>query len=259
MAGESYFNLDGKVALITGASRGIGLAIAAAYAAAGAKVVIASRKQEALDAAAVQIRQAGGDVCPVAAHTGDTQAVSRLVERAVRAYGGLDILVNNAATNPHFGPLLTSEESHWAKILDVNITGYFRMVKACAPVFQQRGGGVVINMASVAGKTYQPGMGIYSVSKAGVIMLTQALAVELAADRIRVNAIAPGFVKTQFSRLLWETPEIYSRIAAMIPMGRMALPEELSGVALYLASDAASFTTGAVFYVDGGQLAGRGW
>lgn len=258
MAGETGFNLDGKVALVTGASRGIGLAIAAAYAAAGVKVVIASRKQEALDAAAAQIRQAGGEVTPVAAHTGDTQAVSRLVERAVQAYGGLDILVNNAATNPHFGPLLTSEDSHWAKILDVNITGYFRMVKACASVFQQRGGGVVINMASVAGNTYQPGMGIYSVSKAGVIMLTQALAVELAADKIRVNAIAPGFVKTQFSRVLWETPEIYNRIKTMIPMGRMALPEELTGLALYLASDAASFTTGAVFYVDGGQLAGRG-
>ena len=257
MTGETGFNLDGKVALITGASRGIGLAIAAAYAAAGAKVVLASRKQEALEAAAAQIRLAGGDVLPVAAHTGDGQAVQQLVDKAVEAYGGVDILVNNAATNPHFGPLLTSDESQWAKILDVNIIGYFRMIKACAPVFQQRGGGVVINMASVAGNTYQPGMGIYSVSKAGVIMLTQALAVELAADRIRVNAIAPGFVKTQFSRVLWETPEIYERIKTMIPMGRMALPEEITGLALYLASDAASFTTGAVIYVDGGQLAGR--
>jgi NAD(P)-dependent dehydrogenase (short-subunit alcohol dehydrogenase family) len=258
MTGESYFNLAGKVALITGASRGIGLAIAAAYAAAGAKVVISSRKPEALEAAAAQIRGAGGEALPVAAHTGDSQAVMLLVDKAVQAYGGVDILVNNAATNPHFGPLLTSEESHWAKILDVNITGYFRTIKACAPFFQQRGGGVVINMASVAGNTYQPGMGIYSVSKAGVIMLTQALAVELAPDRIRVNAIAPGFVKTQFSRVLWESPELYSRITAMIPLGRMALPEELTGLALYLASDAASFTTGAVFYVDGGQLAGRG-
>ncbi len=185
------------------------------------------------------------------------RSVAWLIGRC-RLTAGVDILVNNAATNPHFGPLLTSEESHWAKILDVNITGYFRMVKACAPVFKQRGGGVVINMASVAGNTYQPGMGIYSVSKAGVIMLTQALAVELAADKIRVNAIAPGFVKTQFSRVLWETPEIYDQIKTMIPMGRMALPEELTGLALYLASDAASFTTGAVFYVDGGQLAGRG-
>jgi NAD(P)-dependent dehydrogenase (short-subunit alcohol dehydrogenase family) len=259
MTAETGFNLVGKVALVTGASRGIGLAIAAAYAAAGAKVVISSRKQEALEAAATQIRQAGGEALPVAAHTGESEAVRNLVARAVEAFGGIDILVNNAATNPHFGPLLTSEESHWAKILDVNITGYFRMVQACALVFKQRGGGSVINMASVAGRDYQPGMGIYSVSKAGVIMLTQALAVELAADNIRVNAIAPGMIKTQFSRVLWETPEIYSRITAMIPMGRMALPEELTGMALYLASDAASFTTGAVFYVDGGQLAGRGW
>jgi NAD(P)-dependent dehydrogenase (short-subunit alcohol dehydrogenase family) len=259
MAVPTGFNLEGKVALVTGASRGIGLAIAAAFAAAGAKVVISSRKQEALQGAAEQIRQAGGEVLPVAAHTGDLQAVVNLVERAVEAYGGVDILVNNAATNPHFGPLITADESHWAKILDVNITGYFRTIQACVPVFKQRGGGCVINMASVAGKDYQPGMGIYSVSKAGVIMLTQAFAVELAADKIRVNAIAPGFVKTQFSRVLWETPEIYERIKTMIPMGRMALPEELTGMALYLASDLASFTTGAVFYVDGGQLAGRGF
>jgi NAD(P)-dependent dehydrogenase (short-subunit alcohol dehydrogenase family) len=259
MAGNPGFNLDGKVALVTGASRGIGLAIAAAYAAAGAKVVISSRKQEALEAAAQQIRQAGGEVLPVAAHTGDSQAVQHLVDRAVEAYGGVDILVNNAATNPHFGPLLTAEESHWAKILDVNITGYFRMIRACVPPFKQRGGGCVINMASVAGRDYQPGMGIYSVSKAGVLMLTRAFAVELAADNIRVNAIAPGFVQTQFSRVLWQTPEIYERIKTMIPMGRIAQPEELTGMALYLASDAASFTTGAVFYVDGGQLAGRGW
>ena len=193
MTNEINFNLEGMVALVTGASRGIGLAIAAAYAAAGAKVVISSRKQEALDAAAMQIRGAGGEVLPVAAHTGDSEAVRKVVQRAVEAYGGIDILVNNAATNPHFGPLLTSEESQWAKILDVNITGYFRMIKACAPLFQQRGGGAVINMASVAGKIYQPGMGIYSVSKAGVIMLTQASAVELAPDNIRVNAIAPAW------------------------------------------------------------------
>jgi NAD(P)-dependent dehydrogenase (short-subunit alcohol dehydrogenase family) len=257
MAVPTGFNLEGKVALVTGASRGIGLAIAAAFAAAGAKVVISSRKQEALEGAAEQIRGAGGEVLPVAAHTGDRQAVATLVERAVEAYGGVDILVNNAATNPHFGPLITAEESHWAKILDVNITGYFRTIQACVPVFKQRGGGCVINMASVAGRDFQPGMGIYSVSKAGVIMLTQAFAVELAADKIRVNAIAPGFVKTQFSRVLWETPELYERIKTMIPMGRIAQPEELTGMALYLASDLASYTTGAVFYVDGGQLAGR--
>lgn len=257
--GETAFNLAGKVALVTGASRGIGLAIAMTYAAAGVKVVISGRKLEALEAAAGQIKDAGGETLPVAAHTGDRQAVQHLVDKAVETYGGVDILVNNAATNPHFGPLLTSEDSHWAKILDVNVTGYFRTIQACAPVFEKRGGGVVINMASVAGRDYQPGMGIYSVSKAGVMMLTQALAVELAADHIRVNAIAPGFVKTQFSRVLWDTPEIYERIKTMIPMGRMALPEEITGLALYLASDAASFTTGSIFYVDGGQLAGRGW
>ena len=195
MADGTGFDLAGKVALVTGASRGIGLAIAAAYAAAGVKVVITSRKQEALEAAAQQIRAPAARCCPWQPILVIPQAVGALVERAVQAYGGIDILVNNAATNPHFGPLLTAEESHWAKILDVNVTGYFRTIQACAPVFQATGGGCVINMASVAGREYQPGMGIYSVSKAGVIMLTKAFAVELAADNIRVNAIAPGMVR----------------------------------------------------------------
>ncbi len=259
MAGEQDFRLDGKVAWVTGASRGIGLAIAATYAAAGAKVVLTSRKQEGVDAAAAQIQAAGGVALPVAAHTGDSEAIRRLVEQVVEVFGGIDILVNNAATNPHFGPILTAEESHWSKILDVNVVGYFRTIKACMDTFRQRGGGKVINLASVAGQVYQPGMGVYCVSKAAVIMLTQALAVELAAENVQVNAIAPGFVKTRFSSLLWQNPELYAQIIRMIPMGRMALPEEVTGAALYLASPAASFTTGAIFTVDGGQLAGRGF
>ena len=252
------FRLDGKVALVTGASRGIGQAIAERYATAGAKVVISSRKQDALEAVAARIKGAGGDVLALAAHTGDAAAIERLVAGAMQAYGGIDILVNNAATNPHFGPLLTAEESHWDKTFEVNVKGYFRMVRACMDTFRQRGGGKVINMASVAGAAYQPGMGIYCVTKAGVIMLTQALAVELAVENIQVNAIAPGFVKTRFSKVLWESADMYERVVRSIPQGRMASPEEVTGIALYLASEASSFTNGSIFYVDGGQLAGRG-
>jgi NAD(P)-dependent dehydrogenase (short-subunit alcohol dehydrogenase family) len=250
------FDLTDKVAIITGASRGIGFAIAEAFAMAGAKVVLASRKQEALDQAAEKIRSQGGEAFPFAAHTGDSESVDKLVAFTLEHFDGLDILVNNAATNPHFGPLLTSEESHWDKILDVNLKGYFRMVKACVESMRQRGGGKVINLASVAGLNYQQGMGIYGISKAGVLMLTKTLAVELAADNIQVNAVVPGFIQTQFSRALWETPEIHQKIIARIPQGRIAQPDELTGIALYLASQASSFTTGAVMLVDGGQMAG---
>lgn len=252
----NLFKLTGKVALITGASRGIGFAIAQAFAGAGAKVVLSSRKQESLDQAAEQIRTKGGDAFAFAAHTGEWESVKELIARSIEHYGGVDILVNNAATNPHFGPLLTSEESHWDKILEVNLKGYFRMVKECAGSMRQRGGGKVINVASVAGLQHQQGMGIYGISKAGVLMLTRTLAVELAPDNIQVNALVPGFIQTRFSRVLWETPEINQKITEHIPQGRMGQPEELTGAALYLASGASSFTTGLVMLVDGGQMAG---
>ena len=255
MSMAPMFDLSGKVALITGGSRGIGLAIAEAYASAGAKVALASRKQAAVDEAADVIHRAGGEALAVAAHTGDSEAVATLVERVTSHYGGIDILVNNAATNPHFGPLLSAEESQWDKILDVNVKGYFRVAKACVPSMRARGGGKIINMASVAGLEAQPMMGVYCVSKAAVLMMTQVLAVELAADNIQVNAIAPGFIRTRFSQVLWSTPEIHDRLVSAVPQGRMAAPEELAGIAVFLASAASSFTTGATYVVDGGQLA----
>ena len=255
MTAGANFDLTGKVALITGASRGIGLAIAQAYAAAGAQVVVASRKQAAVDEAAALIRAAGGDVLPIAAHTGEPEAATALVAQTVAHFGGLDILVNNAATNPHFGPFLTAEESHWDKILDVNVKGYFRMAQACVPAMRARGGGKIINVASVAGLEPQPMMGVYCVSKAAVLMMTQVLAAEVAADNIQVNAIAPGFVKTKFSQVLWSTETIHDQLIKGVPQRRMAEPEELTGIALYLAAPASSYTTGATFIVDGGQLA----
>jgi NAD(P)-dependent dehydrogenase (short-subunit alcohol dehydrogenase family) len=149
---------------------------------------------------------------------------------------------------------MTAEESHWAKIMDVNVVGYFRMVKACVASMAERGGGSVINMASVAGKTPLQNMGVYCVSKAGVLMLTEVLAGELAAQQIRVNAVAPGFVKTKFSAALWQNEQLYKSVVKAIPQRRMADAPELAGIALYLASDASSFTTGGTFVVDGGQL-----
>ena len=257
MPTSSLFDLTGKVAIVTGASRGIGAAIASALAMAGATVVLASRKQEGLDAVAAAIAANGGQALAVAAHTGEQAAVEQLVAQAVDAFGGVDILVNNAATNPHFGPILSADESLWDKTLDVNVKGYFRMAKACTPHMAQRGGGKIINLASVAGLAPQPGMGVYCVTKAAVIMLTEVLAAELAPQNIQVNAIAPGFVKTKFSAAIWSNPTINDATLAGIPQQRMAAPEELTGTVLYLASAASSFTTGATLVVDGGQMVGN--
>lgn len=255
---QPTFDLTGKVALITGASRGIGQAIAETYAGAGAKVVIASRKQDGLDVVAAKIRAAGGDVLAMAAHTGDDTAVGHLVQTAIDTFGGVDILVNNAGTNPHVGPVLSADDGLWDKILDVNLKGYARLAKACLPSMQARGGGKIINIASIVGRRPQPGMGIYSISKAAVLMLTEVLAFELAADQIQVNAIAPGLIQTRFSAAIWQNEAVSESVLKTIPQGRMGTVDELMGVALYLASPASSFTTGATFVVDGGQLVGSG-
>jgi NAD(P)-dependent dehydrogenase (short-subunit alcohol dehydrogenase family) len=246
------FDLSGKVAIITGASKGIGEAIAQTYAAAGASVVLSSRRQKAIDAVAARIRDAGGRTLAVAAHTGSQEAVDNLVRQAVETFGGVDIVVNNAATNPHFGQLLTAEESVWDKTIDVNLKGYARVIKAVLPSLKERGGGKVINVASVAGLSPAPMMGVYGITKAGVLMMTKILANELAPDNVQVNAIAPGFIKTKFSAAIWTAPQIAQIVEKATPMGRIASVDELTGIALYLASSASSFTTGATFVVDGG-------
>lgn len=248
--------LQDKVALITGASRGIGQAIAEAYASAGARVVLASRKQAGLDEVADRIIAAGGEALAVAAHTGDESAIKHLLIETKAVYGGVDILVNNAATNPHFGPILSADEGQWAKILDINLVGYFRVAKACVESMLQRGGGMIINIASVAGKTPLPGMGVYCVSKAGVLMLTKVLAAELAPQNIRVNAIAPGFIKTRFSAAIWDNPQVKNAALETIPQKRIADAQEIAGAALFLASNASSYVTGETIVIDGGQLLG---
>ncbi|MBA3868470.1 MAG: glucose 1-dehydrogenase [Anaerolineae bacterium] len=246
------FSLAGKVAIITGASRGIGESIAHTYAEAGAKVVLVSRKLEGLNAVAESIRHAGGEALPIAAHMGEQDTVTRLVEQAIATYGGIDIVVNNAGTSPHFGPLLTADESLWDKTLDVNLRGFFRLIQAAAPSMIERGGGKIVNVASIAGITPNPGVGLYGISKAAVIMMTKVLAVELAEHNIQVNAIAPGFVKTKFSQAIWDNDEMNAAVIANTPAGRIATVEELQGLMLYLASPASSFLTGQVIVIDGG-------
>lgn len=254
------FDLTDKVAVISGASRGIGETIARAYVRAGANVVISSRKAENIEPVAAAIDKAyPGRALAVVAHAGQPESGPALVEAAVARYGRLDIAVANAGTNPHFGQLLSSEESQWDKIYEVNVKGAFWLAQAAARQMQAQNeaagepaGGKIIVVASIAGIEPGPMMGIYSISKAALIMMAKVLAVELSADNIQVNAIAPGFIKTDFSRALWQNPLLSERITEKTPAGRIATPEEVSGMALYLASPASSFTTGTVMTVDGG-------
>lgn len=247
------FSLDSKVAVITGASRGIGRAIALRLAEAGAKVVVSSRKLDNVQAVADEIEACGGRALALPAHVGRPDEVAALVGQTVETFGRVDIAVNNAATNPHFGPLLTADEGQWAKILDTNLTGAFRLCKAVVPHMEAQGGGKIINLASVAGRRPSPGMGVYSVSKAGLIMLTQVLALELGRANIQVNAIAPGVIKTRFSQVLWQTPQIAEPMLSKLPLGRFGEPEDVAGLALFLASSASDYVTGGVFLVDGGM------
>lgn len=248
----SLFDLTGKIAIVTGASRGIGEAIAQRLAESGAKIVIASRKQESLDAVAADLRAAGADVLPVAAHNGDKAALINLVEKTVAHYGGIDIVVNNAATNPHFGPVLEAQDSMWMKTLEVNLLGSFWLAQAVVPYMRQRGGGKIINVTSVNGLRPGTMQGIYSASKAALINLTQTLAMELGGDNIQVNAIAPGLIKTKFAEALWSNETIAEGVTARTPVKRIGEPDDIAGIAVFLASAASNYATGQTFVIDGG-------
>lgn len=249
---SSGFDLRGKVALVTGASRGIGEAIAGALAGAGARVVLSSRKQDALDEVAAAIRERGGDARGIAAHNGSKEALAALMAQIETDYGGLDILVNNAATNPHFGPILEAEDSMWQKTIEVNIMGAIWLIQSAVVSMRGRGGGKIINIASVNG--LRPGrmQGVYSATKAALISITQTLAMELAPDNIQVNAIAPGLIDTRFARAITGNEMIMDSLLPRIPAGRVGQPDDLTGIALYLAAPASGYTTGQTFVVDGG-------
>jgi NAD(P)-dependent dehydrogenase (short-subunit alcohol dehydrogenase family) len=249
----ALIHLENKVAIVTGGSRGIGEAIARAFAAHGAKVVVASRKQEGVDKVADAIKKEGGEAHGVAFHAGDLAQAPKLVEAAVQKYGKVDVLVNNAATNPHFGPLLTAEWSMWQKTFEVNLQGYFELSRQVANHAIDRGAPAsIVNVASVVALAGAPLQGIYAMTKAAVVSMTQTLAIELAPSNIRVNALAPGLVDTKFASALVQNPDIVNRVVERTPMRRYAQPSEIAGPALFLASDAASFVTGQTLVVDGG-------
>ncbi len=250
------FDLSGRVAVITGASRGIGKAIALQFAGAGAKVVLSGRKQEALDEVSGEIRSAGGEATGIAAHNGDKSALKSLIEQTLSHYGKLDILVNNAATNPHFGTILEADDSYWRKTLDVNLMGNVWLSQEAVKVMRAGGGGKIINVASIVGLNPGRYQGIYSITKAAVISLTKTLAMELGDDNIQVNAIAPGLVQTNFAQALWANDDFLDHIIDQTPAGRIGQPTDFVAIAQFLASPASDFTTGAVFVLDGGLSAG---
>jgi NAD(P)-dependent dehydrogenase (short-subunit alcohol dehydrogenase family) len=243
-------SLEGKVALVTGSSRGIGKAIGRAFADAGASVMLSSRKQADLEVAAAEI---GGDVDLVTANAGDPDQAERAIDRCIERFGRLDILVNNAATNPYMGSTIDIDLPRYDKTWEVNLRGALVWTQLAWRRSLRERGGSVINIASVGGLSVEPAIGIYNATKAALLHLTRTLAAELAPG-VRVNAIAPGLVKTDMARALWEPNE--ARIAASMPLGRLGEPADIANAALFLASDLAAWITGQTIIVDGGAMLG---
>lgn len=252
MSENQLFHLTGKVALVTGASKGIGEQIARYFAQFGAKVVISSRRQADLDELASDIRQSGGEVTAIEARMGDEAQTQHLFQKTIEIYGGIDILVNNAAANPYYGPTVDCPDNAYDKIMDINVKAPFQLCKMVHPVMKMRGGGSIINISSIAGETPDPGLGIYSVSKSAINMLTKVLAKEWGQDGIRVNAVAPGLIKTKFSQALWKDEKTLAHFTKRLPIARMGTVEEVASLVLYLASNASGYCTGGVYTVDGG-------
>tara|TARA_R110000822_G_scaffold82153_13_gene194538 strand:- start:30076 stop:30840 length:765 start_codon:yes stop_codon:yes gene_type:complete len=248
------FDLKGRVALITGASRGIGEATARLLAEQGAHVVLSSRKQADLDAVAASIIADGGEASAIAAHQGDSDALAQLISAIDQRFGRLDILVNNAATNPHFGHISDTPMAMVDKTLQVNVKGYFELAALASKLMRRNGKGAIVNIASINGVKPGPMQGIYSITKAAVINMTKGYAMECAPWGIRVNAVLPGLTDTRFASALTTDDKMLAHFLPAIPLARVAQPQEIAPAVLYLVSDAASYVTGTTLAVDGGFL-----
>ena len=254
MAQDAMFDLTGKVALVTGASRGIGESIARTLAQHGAHVIVSSRKAEDCEKVAASIRSTGGKAEVRACHVGEMEQITRVFADIEKDHGRLDILVNNAATNPYFGPIQDTDLAAFQKTVDVNIRGYFFMCAAGAKLMKKNGGGAIVNLASIAGRNPGPGQGIYSITKAAVISMTKAFAHECAPLGVRVNALLPGITDTKFASALVKNESIMKMAMPRIPLRRVAKPDEMAGAVLFLVSPASSYVTGQELVVDGGFL-----
>ena len=251
---DNRFSMKGSNAVVTGATRGIGLAIARGFLESGATVTLCGRKQEGVDDAVADLSDHASNVLGVAAHVGKVEDIERLIASAEERFGPVNTLVNNAGTNPYYGPIADSEDWAWDKTMEVNLRGPYLLSQLVARKMIEHGSGSILNIASIAGLTASPMQGIYSVTKAGLIMLTKVLARELGTQGIRVNCICPGVVKTRLSQALWSDPATEKHFAAMKALGRIGETDELVGGAIYLSSDASSFTTGATLTIDGGMV-----
>lgn len=251
---KNLFDLTGKVAIVTGSSRGIGKASAEALAAHGAKVVISSRKQDACDevAAAINAEHGDGTAIAIAASISDKDALARLVAETRAAFGRIDILVCNAASNPYYGSMDGIADDQFRKIIDNNVLSNHWLIQQVAPEMRERKDGAIVIVSSIAGLRGTPTIGVYGISKAADFQLARNYAVEYGPDNVRVNCIAPGLVKTDFARALWEDPERAKRTNASVPLRRIGEPHEIAGAVVYLASPAAAFMTGQAMVIDGG-------
>ncbi|NHF58100.1 glucose 1-dehydrogenase [Flavobacteriaceae bacterium TP-CH-4] len=251
---KQQFKLEGKVAIITGSSKGIGKAIARGLAENGATVVISSRDQDACDTVVAEFETAGLKAIGIACHIGKEDQRQNLVKQTVTQLGGIDILVNNAAINPVFGPLEDAGEAIFDKIMEVNLKAPWMLSNRVLASMRERGGGSIINIASVEALTPGMGLGLYSTSKAALLMLTKNQAKEWGKHGIRSNAVCPGLIKTKFSAALWQNEKILQKIEKTLPSGRMGMPEEMEGLVCLLASDAGAYMTGGVYTADGGYM-----
>ncbi len=246
------FELTDRVAIVTGASRGLGSAIAEGLVAHGARVVLSSRRQEDLERVAARLNERAPEAAvAIAAHAGRPDDLRALVEGAMERFGRVDMLVNNAGTNPYFGPLIDAELAVWDKTFEVNLRGYLALTQLVYRAWMEAHGGAVLNIASTGGLRPSVGLGVYDITKAGVVMLTRQLARELG-GRVRVNCIAPGLFRTRFAEALWSNEAILGRVVQNNPFGRIGEPEEIAGAAVFLLSDAAGYVNGQVLVIDGG-------